>query len=63
MEISKLCKNCLGCNREEDPNFLGVEECENCTLNQVIQEYDKKLNGLEMCKKIIGGISQCQMKK
>lgn len=49
MEISKLCKNCLGCNREEDPNFLGVEECENCTLNQAIEEYSEqmKMEGLD----------------
>ena len=38
MVISKLCNQCLGCNRLENPNFLGVEECENCTLNQVISE-------------------------
>lgn len=25
------CKNCLGCNRLEDPNFTGVYRCEYST--------------------------------
>ncbi len=46
MEITELCKSCLGCNRLEDPKFLGVEECENCTLEQVIAE-QMKMEGLD----------------
>ena len=48
-ELTELCKNCLGCNRLGDPNFLGVQECENCTLNQVIEEYieQMKMEGLD----------------
>lgn len=42
-ELTKLCKSCLGCNRLGDPNFLGVEECENCTLEQVIKEYEEQM--------------------
>ena len=45
MEITELCKSCLGCNKLENPNFLGVEECENCTLNQVIEQM--KMEGLD----------------
>lgn len=26
-ELTNLCKNCLGCNRLEDPNFKGVNSC------------------------------------
>ena len=26
-ELTNLCKNCLGCNRLEDPNFKGVYSC------------------------------------
>ena len=27
-ELTGKCKNCLGCMRLEDPNFLGTNECE-----------------------------------
>lgn len=48
-ELTELCKKCLGCNRLGDSNFLGVEECENCTLNQVIEEFEEqmKMEGLD----------------
>lgn len=26
-EINGKCKSCLGCNRLEDPNFKGCNEC------------------------------------
>lgn len=46
LEITELCKSCLGCNRLSDPNFLGVEECENCMLEQVVEE-QMKMEGEE----------------
>lgn len=27
-KLKGICKNCPGCQREEDPNFEGVEKCE-----------------------------------
>lgn len=27
-ELKGKCKNCLGCNRLVDQNFIGVDECE-----------------------------------
>ena len=27
-ELTGKCKNCLGCMRLEDPNFVGTNECE-----------------------------------
>lgn len=45
-ELKELCKNCLGCNKLENPEFEGTEECENYTLEQVIQE-QMKMEGLD----------------
>lgn len=30
-ELTKKCKNCLGCERLADPEFKGVYRCENAT--------------------------------
>ena len=27
-ELKGVCKDCTGCQREEDENFEGVEKCE-----------------------------------
>ena len=47
--LTELCLNCLGCNKLGDPNFLGVQECENCTLNQVIKQFGEqiKMEGID----------------
>ena len=29
MDLTELCKSCLGCNQLENINFKGVETCEN----------------------------------
>lgn len=41
-ELKGLCKNCLGCNRLENPDFEGVFRCEYAT--------DKQLNIDELKK-------------
>ena len=33
--MTELCKKCLGCNKLEDKNFKGVEECEYLTIEQL----------------------------
>jgi len=33
--MTELCKKCLGCNKLEDKNFKGVEECEYFTIEQL----------------------------
>lgn len=41
-ELKGLCKDCLGCNKLEDPNFLGVYQCEYATKEQItIDKYAK----------------------
>lgn len=45
-EIKGACKNCLGCNRLELPQFEGVEKCEYCTLEQLSIE-QMKMEGLD----------------
>lgn len=34
-ELKGICKDCLGCNRIEDENFEGVEECKYATVKQL----------------------------
>ena len=47
---------CTGCTGLAENDWIGKEQC---------KEYQrlKKMNGFDMCKKIIGGISQCQTKR
>ena len=52
MELTELCKNCLGCNRLGNPNFLGVQECEDCTLNQAIEQYEEQMKMEELDEQI-----------
>lgn len=50
-ELTGKCKTCPGgCNRLEDCNFTGTDTCEYAPDWQ------------EICKKILEGESQCQMK-
>lgn len=37
-ELIGVCKECLGCNKLENPLFIGVKECEYCTLQQITIE-------------------------
>lgn len=52
--LTGLCKNCLGCNKLENPLFTGVNECK--YARQPIQEI-KEILGIQM------EIKQCQKKK
>lgn len=36
-----LCKNCLGCNRLENPEFTGVYRCENI-IEEIKDEQSNK---------------------
>ena len=40
-ELTNLCKNCMGCNKLENPNFTGVDKCKYCTLEQITLEQVK----------------------
>ena len=40
-ELKGVCKGCLGCNKIEDENFEGVDECEYATVEQL------KIEGVE----------------
>lgn len=43
-KLKGLCKNCLGCNRLEDPNFEGVYRCEYATDRQInVEDLRKEL--------------------
>lgn len=56
-ECEMIQKNlCLGCTGLAEDDWIGKEQC------KTYQELSK-ISGLDMCKKIIGGISQCQTKK
>ena len=37
-ELIGVCKECLGCNKLENPLFIRVKECEYCTLQQITIE-------------------------
>lgn len=46
-ELTELCKSCLGCNKLEDPDFEGVNECKYMNLDDPKYDcqyylYDKK---------------------
>lgn len=45
-ELIGVCKDCLGCNKLENPNFTGVDKCEYCTLEQLSIE-QMKMEGLD----------------
>lgn len=34
-ELIGVCKECLGCNKLENPLFTGVKECEYATVEQL----------------------------
>lgn len=34
-ELTGVCKECLGCNKLENPLFTGVKECEYATVEQL----------------------------
>ena len=34
-ELIGVCKNCLGCNKLENPLFKGVKECKFATIEQI----------------------------
>lgn len=34
-ELTGICKECLGCNKLENPLFTGVKECEYATVEQI----------------------------
>ena len=36
--LTGLCKNCLGCQRLEDPNFSGVYKCRYAEKPEKIKE-------------------------
>lgn len=41
-ELKGVCKDCLGCNKLEDPNFVGVYQCKYATKEQIsIDKYIK----------------------
>lgn len=41
-ELKGVCKDCLGCNKLEDPNFVGVYQCKYATKEQLtIDKYIK----------------------
>lgn len=43
-QLKGICKNCLGCNRLEDPNFEEVYRCEYATDKQIdIEDLIKEL--------------------
>lgn len=44
-ELTGKCKECLGCNKLENPFFTGVKECEFATVKQ-----------MEIEQMMIGGI-------
>lgn len=46
--LTGLCKNCLGCNKLENPLFTGVNECK--YARQPIQEIKEILGIQEMIK-------------
>lgn len=41
-ELIGLCKNCLGCNRLENPEFTGVYRCNYATEEQISIDQLKK---------------------
>lgn len=40
-EIIGKCKNCLGCERLNDPNFIGVYRCEYATEEKEDEQSNK----------------------
>ena len=51
MKLVGLCKECLGCNRLEDKNFIGVYRCEFATEKQItIEELRKELKNDKMSR-------------
>ena len=34
-ELTGICKECLGCNKLDNPLFKGVEKCEYCSTEQI----------------------------
>lgn len=46
---------CLGCAGLAEQMWCGPEQCEMCKKH-------KNINGLDLCKKILKGEKQCQMK-
>lgn len=47
-ELKGLCKDCLGCNRLEDPNFVGVYQCKYATKEQITVDKYAKTKQLSM---------------
>lgn len=46
-ELTGICKECLGCNKQENPLFIGVKECEYATVKQ-----------LQIEQMMIGGLNE-----
>ena len=45
-KIKGLCKSCLGCNKLEDPEFVGVYRCSYATSKQLtLEEIQKEMRG------------------
>lgn len=51
-ELKGKCKKCLGCNRLEDPEFIGVYGCEYATSKQLtLEEIQEELSKDESSNK------------
>ena len=37
-ELTGICKECLGCNKLENPLFIGVKECEYATVSDKVEQ-------------------------
>lgn len=37
-ELIGVCKECLGCNKLENPLFTGVKECEYATVSDKVEQ-------------------------
>ena len=46
-ELTGICKECLGCNKLENPLFTGVKECAYATVEQ-----------LQIEQMMIGGLNE-----
>ena len=56
--MENKCKTCLGCNRLEDKNFVGVVDCENYVrATPTVQDNINKI------KEILGVQEEIQWKK
>ena len=49
--MTELCKKCLGCNKLENPLFIGVKECEYATVSDKVEQ-------IQIEQMMIGGLNE-----